>query len=125
MKYLFVLISLFVLALPVTAEEAPQPVIQVTFIDTNGDNAKYLELYDKISKVYEETGNPGERTLWGAGFAGTATGSTILTVEYPSMTAMAEANIKTFASKEYQALSAEFQAAGMSFTDNSLMFNIR
>ena len=125
MKYLLILISLFLFAPPVTAEEAPQPVMQVTFIDTNGDNAKYLELYDKISEVYKNTGNPGARTLWGAGFAGTATGTTILTVEYPSMSAMAEANGKTFASKEYQALSTEFQSAGMSFTSNSLMFNLR
>ena len=125
MKYLVIFFSLLLVSLPSLAADDPPHVLQVLVIDTNGDNDKYLELYDKISEVYKNTGNPGERTLWGAGFAGTATGTTILTVEYPSMSAMAEANGKTFASKEYQALSTEFQSAGMSFTSNSLMFNIR
>jgi hypothetical protein len=41
------------------------------------------------------------------------------------MEAMAKADEKTFTSKEYQTVAAEFQAAGMSLTFNSLNFNLK
>jgi len=41
------------------------------------------------------------------------------------MEAMAKTDEKMFTSKEYQTVAAEFQAAGMSLTFNSLNFNLK
>ena len=125
MKYLVIFFSLLLIALPITAEEAPPGVMQVLVIDTNGDNDKYLELYDKITAVYKKHGSTGERSLWVGTFAGTSAGEVVLTIEYPSLESLAASNSKLFPTEDYQAVIAEFNDAGMSATSNSLFVNQR
>lgn len=125
MKYLVMVISLLLIPLLSFAEDAPQRVIDVIWIDTNGDDAKYQEIFDALTAASKKAGSTGERRMWGAFFAGANAGATITTIEYPSLKSLAESNEKLAASEDFQAAIAAFFEAGMSADSRSLMFNIR
>ena len=125
MKYLVLAISLLLIPVSSFAADEPQHVMEVIVIDVNGNNAKYQELFDRFSAAYTKAGSVGERRMWGAGYAGPNTGSIYTTIEYPSMKALVESNEAVFASKGYQAVSADFAAAGMTVESRSILFNAR
>ena len=78
MKYLVMVISLLLIPTPSFAEDAPQHVIDVIWVNTNGDNAKYQEIFDALTVASKKAGSTGERRMWGAGYAS----SNIDTTEY-------------------------------------------
>ncbi len=127
MKYLMIVISLLLIPIPSFAEDAPPPphVMEVFLIDTNGDDAKYQEIFDALTAASKKAGSTGERRMWGAFFAGANAGATITTIEYPSLKSLAESNEKLAASEDFQAAIAAFFEAGMSADSRSLLFNIR
>ena len=125
MKYLVIFFSLLLVSLPSLAADDPPHVLQVLVIDTNGDNDKYMELFTKFTAVYKKHGSTGERRLWVNTFAGPNTGTVVTTIEYPSLASLVESNTKVFASEDYQEVIAEFTAAGMSASSNSIAVNLQ
>ncbi len=125
MKYLMMVISLLLIPNLSFAEDAPPHVMDVILINTNGDDAKYQEIFDRLSAASKKAGSTGVRRMWGAGYAGTNTGTTITTIEYPSLKSLAESNEKLAASEDFQAAIAAFFEAGMSADSRSLLFSVR
>ncbi|MCZ6500957.1 MAG: hypothetical protein O6945_00415 [Gammaproteobacteria bacterium] len=125
MKYLVMIISLLLIPIPSFAEDAPPHVMDVILVNTNGDDAKYQEIFDQITAASKKAGSTGVRRMWGAGYAGTDTGSVITTIEYPSLKSLAESNEKLAASEDFQAAIAAFVEAGMIADSRSLLFNVR
>ena len=127
MKYLMMAISLLLIPIPSFAEDAPPPphVMEVFLINTNGDNAKYQEIFDALTAAYKKAGSKGVRRMWGAVYAGPNAGTTITTIEYPSLQALVDSNQAVFPSEDFQAAIALFNEAGMSGESRSILFNIR
>jgi len=117
----FVIWSIAVIPLAVSAAE-PKPVIDVTYVNVNGDVKGFLELVTKaraIGKKLRPDGNV-KLSIYMASKAGAFSGTVVLVAEHPSHSAWAEAQQIVQASPEWRALMGEFGAAGHKLVSSGL-----
>jgi len=95
-------ILLVLAALSSTAFAQKATVLRVVVVKTD-DVAAYVQEIDKGRQVMKSIGIQAQTRVWQAKFAGPEAGAVIVSIEYPSMTAFADAVAKTNSSSEYQA----------------------
>lgn len=114
-------------ALPLTAAAAdPQPVVDVTYVNVNGDMAGFVELIAKgraIGKKMRPDGNARVYVHY-VSKAGPYSGMASVSVIHPSYASWAEAQQTVMASPEWQSLMKEFQAAGYEMVSSGLSVQI-
>ena len=97
-----VVILLVLAALSSTAFAQKATVLRVVVVKTD-DVAAYVQEIDKGRQVMKSIGIQAQTRVWQAKFAGPEAGAVVVSIEYPSMAAFADAVAKTNASSEYQA----------------------
>ena len=106
------------------AEEAAPRVMEVIAIDTSGASEPFTATFDKYTAVFKKLGSAGERRLWANTWAGSNSGLSIVTIEYPNMAALA-ADGAVIRSPEYQEVSQEFFQKGFRVSSRSIVVNQR
>ena len=74
-----------------TAFAADRPVMRVLVVQTN-DAAAYAHEVANLQAIFRKTGQQVTLRVWRATFAGPDTGSIVVSVEVPSLTALAQMN---------------------------------
>ena len=97
-----VVILLVLAALSSTAFAQKATVLRVVVVKTD-DVAAYVQEIEKGRQVMKIIGIQAQTRVWQAKFAGPEAGAVVVSIEYPSMAAFADAVAKTNASSEYQA----------------------
>jgi ABC-type sugar transport system substrate-binding protein len=77
-------------------------VLRVVIIKTD-DVSAYLQQLEKGKEIMKKLGITQQIRVWQATFAGPNAGSVVAAIEYPNMAALADADTKTHADKDYQA----------------------
>jgi hypothetical protein len=121
----FVAWSIAVMPLAVSAAE-PKPVIDVTYVNVNGDVKGFMQLIAKgraIGKKLRPDGNV-KLSVYMASKAGAFSGTVVVVVEHPSHSAWAEAQQVVGASPEWRTLMGEFGAKGYKMVSSGLSVEI-
>ena len=88
-------------ALSSTAFAQKSTVLRVLVIKT--DNvAGYVQELDKGQALLKKLGVQETLRVWQARFAGPEAGSVVVSIEFPSMSALVDSDIKTSANSEYK-----------------------
>jgi hypothetical protein len=99
--FAFVVLTL-ILGMSSAAFAQKTTVLRVVVIKT--DNvAAYLQGLEQGKEIMKKIGITQQIRVWQATFAGPNAGSIAVAIEYPSMAALADADAKTHADKDYQA----------------------
>lgn len=108
---------------PVTAQMAGA-ISNVYAIDVNGKGPAFVAEVQKIGALATKMGLPGEQTILLAEIAGAGTGIVFVSIEYPTLGAMDEANAKISATPEWQAFTAWTQSEGISVQSRTILRHI-
>ena len=119
---LILVLALAAFSIPAAADhhEGGPPVINVLMFDVGTNAAQFIAFTKRASEIQTTLGNPGEQRVWAPLFGAQVAGVVIVTVEYPSLVAMAQAQAKSNASPEWQAFVQEVGAAGIRLVSNSV-----
>ncbi|MFZ0733486.1 MAG: hypothetical protein WAM79_14255 [Candidatus Sulfotelmatobacter sp.] len=96
-----VVVLLFVAVLSSAAFAQKATVLRVVTVKTD-DPAAYAQEIEKGRQIMKSLGVQAQTRVWQARFAGPETGAVVVSIEYPSMAAFADAVAKTNASSEYK-----------------------
>jgi hypothetical protein len=96
-----VVVLLFVAALPSAAFAQKATVLRVVTVKTD-EPAAYAQELEKGKQIMKSLGIQAQTRVWQARFAGPEAGTIVVSIEYPSMAAFADAVAKSNASSEYQ-----------------------
>jgi hypothetical protein len=133
MRRNILLSSLVILAAAVTgsaqtpAAKPPGVTIVIVLQNPNSSPANVAKLVAglaKARKIAATYKDPGKARLYASTYAGNEAGSFVITVEYPSMLAMAQAEGRMQASKEWQDMVAEVMATGFKPVSQSLVTEV-
>jgi hypothetical protein len=80
---------------------AADTVARVVVVQTDNADA-YVKELERGKSILERLQSPGKIRVWRARFAGNAAGSVIVTVEYPSLAAIADDDAKDAKDPEFQ-----------------------
>jgi hypothetical protein len=94
-------LGLFVLVGPAQAVVARVVVVQTT------DEAAYMKQIERIRAANQRLGNKETVRVWRARYAGEASGSIVVAVEYADLAALAASNEKQRTDPEFQAILKE------------------
>ncbi len=110
------------LALPAgsLAQQASPAVQQVVAIDTNGKTDVILGEAEANKKIFERLGINATRSYMQASLAGPNTGTFIVIIEYPSLSALAAAQEKLANDADWQKYIDKIIDAGMIIESNSI-----
>jgi hypothetical protein len=76
-------------------------VLRIVVVETDDVNA-YIKEIERGKAIRKGLGGGGEVRVWRARFAGPQTGAVVVSIEYPSLTALAEDEAKLMANAEYR-----------------------
>jgi len=96
-----IVIFLVVCALSNAALAQKGPVSRVIIVKTDNLGA-YVQQIEKGKTLMKSLGMQGQPRVWRASFAGPEAGTIVVTIEYPSLAALASDYAKVSASSEYQ-----------------------
>jgi len=106
MKTLSVLLRPFVLVLfllaPTLVLAADPTVLRVIAVQTDSPDT-YLKEIEKGRAMFKRLGVPAEVRVWKGRFAGDEAGAIVVSIEFPSLVALAEAEARLSADSEYMA----------------------
>ncbi len=95
-------------------------VLQAVVINTNGKDDALLAEAKKNEKIFERLGIQARRRYPRATLAGPQTGAMIVSIDYPSLTAFAEAQAKLAEDTEWQEYIERVTGSGMTVESNSM-----
>jgi hypothetical protein len=133
MRKNILLTSLFLLATALTASAqtppAKPPMVTIVIVLKNPDPspanvAKLMAALGKARTVAVSLHNPGKARLYAATFAGDEAGTFIVTVEFPSLQALGEADPRMQASAEWQKVIGELMGSGFKPVSQSLVTEV-
>ena len=101
MKTRISLATLALLFVASTSATAADTVLRIVVVQTD-DVAGYVEQLERGEAILKEAGSTGTIRVWRAGFAGPDTGSVVVSIEYPSLQALAADNAKLADHDEFQ-----------------------
>jgi hypothetical protein len=96
-----VLLSLMLLLAASTRAMGQGTVLRVIVVETENVDG-YIKELEHGKAMLKSSGSPAQLRVWQATFAGPNTGTVVVSVEYPSLTAFADDNAKLKANAEYQ-----------------------
>jgi hypothetical protein len=102
----------------------PPPISHVVTIDTNGKTDMLLAEAKKNEKIFERLGIQARRRYMQATLAGPNTGTLIVVIEYPSLSAMAAAQEKLGNDAEWQKYIDKIRDAEMTIENMSVWAEI-
>jgi hypothetical protein len=109
------------IAAPLDSRAADPPaIVQVIVIDTNGDNDAFLSKAQEAREIFKRLGIDARRRYMQASLAGEESGNIALTIDYPSLKALAEAGEKLSNDAQWQAYVQWIGEKGMSVVSNSV-----
>jgi len=97
-----VVFGLAVIACSALAGPAQATVLRVVVVETDNVSGYVAEL-KKGQQLMKRLGSSGQIRVWRARFAGQDTGTVIVSVEYPSLVALAQDDAKAAADAEWAA----------------------
>jgi hypothetical protein len=103
--------------------EAPH-VVNVLVFDVGANLAKFREVSQRAQSIGEKYGSAGKARIWMSQFAGNNTGTVVVVVEYPNLTAMAQSMSKVNTSPEWRQLVADVQGGGIKLLSNSVLMEL-
>lgn len=116
-----VMVALGLMAVSAGEALADSPgVLQAVVINTNGKDDALLAEAKKNEKIFKRLGIQARRRYLQATLAGSQTGTMIVSIDYPSLTAFAEAQAKLAEDKEWQEYISRITGAGMTVESNSI-----
>lgn len=86
---------------PTLAWAAETTVLRVVVVQTDSVDS-YVKQIERGKAILKRLQSPAEVRVWRARFAGPEAGAVVVSVEYPSLTALAEGEAKAAADTEYQ-----------------------
>lgn len=92
--------------------ESPR-VTQVIVLDVGPHMRKFSDRSARAKSIAEKYESAGKARYWTATMAGPDTGRVIVTIEFPSLSALAESVTRMSASPEYAQLVADAEASGI------------
>jgi ABC-type sugar transport system substrate-binding protein len=99
--FVFAVLALM-LAMSSSAFAQKTTVSRVVVVKT--DNvAAYVQALESNKEILKKLGLPAQTRVWQATFAGPQAGTIVVVIEYPNLAALADADAKTRADKDYQA----------------------
>lgn len=90
------------LAMSATSLAADPTVLRIVAVETR-DAEAYLREIEKGRAHLKRLGSPGTIRVWRARFAGAQTGTVVVSIEYPSIAALASDDEKGASDAEFQA----------------------
>ncbi len=113
-----------VMGMAVEAEAEGPPITQVVVVDTQGDNDRLLSFAKSNQAIFKRLEIKARRRYLQASFAGPNTGSVAVVIEYPSLAALAAAQMKLANDKEWQSYIDIITAGDMSVESNAIWVDI-
>jgi ABC-type sugar transport system substrate-binding protein len=101
-KTAFVFVAMVLMLGLSTSAFAQKKVVRVVVVKTDNP-AAYAQLIESGKEIMKRLGLSSETHVYQAQYAGTEAGTVVATIEYPSLAALADADAKTRADKDYQA----------------------
>ena len=96
-------VVIFLLVCVASSAAFAQKATVLRVVVVKADNpAAYAQELEKGRQIMKSLGVQATTRVWQARFAGPETGSMVVSIEYPSLDAFAEAYAKTNASSDYQ-----------------------
>jgi len=118
------LVSLMVLALPVTAADAPK-VLNIITVKVKGDQNTYLQRVKQLNTIQKRLEAGGTMRVWRATVAGQDVGTIYVGFEYANLEAFAKAITKVQADEEWNKVIKDLDASGLrEVIGNSLLAEI-
>jgi hypothetical protein len=114
-------------AMAISAADAPAPphVTEVIVVDIGGNMQKFQELAKRVDGITKQLHAGGTVRYFVTTWAGEGSGRVVVTVEHPSLTALAESQAKMSASPEFRKWQADAQASGIKVLSESLVTELR
>jgi hypothetical protein len=114
-------------ATAISAADAPAAphVTEVIVVDVGGGMQKFQELAKRVDAISKQLHVGGTVRYHLATWAGEGAGRVIVTVEYPSLTALADSSAKMNASPEFRKWQADAQASGIKVLSESLVTELK
>jgi hypothetical protein len=116
--------TLLVLASAILPAASPSPdgptVQEVLVFDVGPNMNKFIEITKRARAIAEKYGSTGKPRFWMSAYSGPNTGRVIVTVEYPSLVALAQSAAKVRQSPEWQQLLADTQASSIEMVSDSI-----
>ena len=100
-------------------------VTEVIVFDVGPNMAKFLELTKRANSITQKYGSTGKARFWAAAYAGRDSGAVIVTIEYPSLVALAQSAAKVENSPEWQQLVADAQASSIKPISDSIVVEVK
>jgi hypothetical protein len=117
----FIVAFAFTFAMPLDSRAADPPsILQAVVINTNGNTDALLAEAEKTREIFKRLGIDAKRRYLQASLAGDQTGSIAVTIEYPNLKSLAEAQEKLQDDKEWQDYIQGFTEKGMTVESNSI-----
>ena len=109
------------IAVPLDSRAADPPrILQAVVINTNGNTDALLAEAEKTRGIFKRLGIDAQRRDLQATLAGDQSGSIAITIEYPNLKSLAEAQEKLADDKEWQAYVDRITDKGMTVESNSI-----
>jgi hypothetical protein len=114
-------------ALAVSAADAPAPphVVEVIVLDVGTNMQKFQELANRIAAISKKQQAGGTVRYYVSTWSGEGAGRVIVTVEHPSLAALAQSQARRMASPDFQKWQADAQASGLKQLSSSLVTELR
>ena len=126
-KTILVASCLLAAAMALSAADAPAPphVIEVITLDVGANMQKFQALAKRADEITKQIHAGGTVRYYVASWAGEGTGRVIVTIEHPSLAALAQSQAKMAASPEFQKWEADAAASGIKQLSSSLVTELR
>ena len=111
------------LAAPAMAADPPR-IVQFVSVGAGQDGDFVLKEAKKTQKIFERLGINASRRFIRATLAGEYSGTLSLMIEYPSLTALAEAQAKLANDGEWQKYIDKIQSKGLRVQSNSVWVDV-
>jgi hypothetical protein len=84
-----------------------------------------MELSKRAAAISKKYGSTGKARMWAAAYAGRESGAVIVTVEHPSLVALAQSASKVELSPEWQQLVADAQTSSIKVMSASIVVELK
>jgi hypothetical protein len=124
------MMAIALLFVAATAPAASPPVegpavTEVLVFDVGANFQKFMELSKRADAVSKKYGSTGKARMWAAAYAGRDSGAVIVTVEHPSLVALARSAAKVEPSPEWRQLVADAQASSIKLMSDSIVVELK
>jgi len=107
------------------APAAPPRVTEVVVLDVGSNMQKFFDLTKRANAITKQLNSPGKARYWISSWAGPEAGHVIVTIEFPSLVAMAQSEAQLNASPEFRQWMTEAQASGIKQLSQSIVTELR